>query len=627
MAPTERQSGEKAQPVMHNCRGYSEIDLVNMTADVAQNEYPLLRFRAAGIRRSVILAWLVVGALTAQAVNKGIISDEPRFLVSIGLFVVIMAAATAANWNQVLNTRVGPWLAWAWTVALTMSLASIATIPAMFPSVLPVFSGVVVLTGLVLPPVRHIFVSILAVFLLVLIAATNPEAGATFEEVTVQALTVAVVAGATALIGTEFEREARRGAERLKDLQSQRADFERLYAVSATLAGAESLTEGLPQIVGTICTYLEAQIGVVFLYQPDDHSLKIMSPMWVNGHTLDVGDLKIRVTSGGIIPQVFRSGKALHLENIAANPDNFGVVGELGMSEALIAPLRVEGFNVGVIAVGDPVAGSFHPDQSSDLASLAAPAALVLSQLGRYEAAAEITKRMQEVAQMKTDFVSVVSHELRTPLTSIIGSLDTVIRPELSAEASHDLIDSARRQAGRLQRLIEDLLMVSRIDRQSVPVSPEQIKLLPYLHDVTGTVNLDALTISVEPSDLVISADPDHLGRVFINLVENARKYAPSSPVEIIARAVRSRVDIDVVDHGDGIGLDQQSRIFDRFTQIERSDTRTRGGTGLGLSIVKGLVEAMGGQVAVSDTPGGGATFTVSLPPATVDEEFSPRSF
>ena len=612
---------------MHNCRGYSDIDLVNMTADVAQNDYPLLRFRAAGIRRSVILAWLVVGALTAQAVNKGIISDEPRFLVSIGLFVVVMAAATAANWDQVLNTRVGPWLAWAWTIALTLSLASIATIPAMFPSVLPVFSGVVVLTGLVLPPVRHIFVSILAVFLLVLIAATNAGAGATLEEVTVQALTVAVVAGATALIGTEFEREARRGAGRLKDLQSQRADFERLYAVSATLAGAESLTEGLPQIVGTICTYLEAQIGVVFLYQPDDHSLKIMSPMWVNGHTLDVGDLKIRVTSGGIIPQVFRSGKALHLENIAANPDNFGVVGELGMSEALIAPLRVEGFNVGVIAVGDPVAGSFHPDQSNDLASLAAPAALVLSQLGRYEAAAEMTKRMQEVAQMKTDFVSVVSHELRTPLTSIIGSLDTVIRPELSAEASHDLIDSARRQAGRLQRLIEDLLMVSRIDRQSVPVAPEQIKLLPYLHDVTGTVNIDELTISVEPSDLVISADPDHLGRVFINLVENARKYAPNSSVEIIARAVRSRVDIDVVDHGDGIGLDQQSRIFDRFTQIERSDTRTRGGTGLGLSIVKGLVEAMGGQVAVGDTPGGGATFTVSLPPATVDEEFSPRSF
>ena len=171
------------------------------------------------------------------------------------------------------------------------------------------------------------------------------------------------------LYGSGFHdaEELKAGARRLRDLQEQRADFERLYAVSATLAGAESLTEGLPQIVGTICTYLDAQIGVVFLYQPDDHSLKIMSPMWVNGHTLDVGDLKIRVTSGGIIPQVFRSGKALHLENIDDNPDKFGVVGELGMSEALIAPLRVEGFNVGVIAIGDPVAELRSPSSGSFL--------------------------------------------------------------------------------------------------------------------------------------------------------------------------------------------------------------------------------------------------------------------
>lgn len=597
-----------------------------MTENEPPTETPLLRFRAAGLRRSVILAWIVIGALTAQAVTEEVITSEPRFILSAGLFIVVLAAATAANWNKVLATQFGSWLAWTWTVALTLTLASIATIPEMFASVIPLFSGVVVLTGLVLPPVRHLIVSILAVFLVVLIGVVSPGAGSTIESAVIPALTVAVVAGATGLIGSEFEKEARRGAERLRDLQDQRADFERLYAVSATLASAESLTEGLPQIVGTICNYLEAQIGVVFLYQPDDHSLKIVSPMWVNGHTLEVGDLKIRVTGGGLLPQVFRSGRAMHLEDIDENPETFGIVGELGMREALIAPLRVEGFSVGVIAVGDPIHGSFREEQTKDLASLAAPAALVLSQLGRYEAAAEMTKRMKEIAQMKTDFVSVVSHELRTPLTSIIGSLDTVTRPELSREASIDLIESARRQAGRLQRLIEDLLMVSRIDRQSVPVATESIKLLPYLHDVTSTVSHDGLTISVEPSDLIITADPDHLGRVFINLVENARKYAPDSPVEIIARSVRSRVDIDVVDHGDGIPYDQQTRIFDRFTQIERSDTRTRGGTGLGLSIVKGLVEAMGGQVSVSDTPGGGATFTVSLPPATVDEEVRSRA-
>jgi two-component system OmpR family sensor kinase len=75
-------------------------------------------------------------------------------------------------------------------------------------------------------------------------------------------------------------------------------------------------------------------------------------------------------------------------------------------------------------------------------------------------------------------------------------------------------------------------------------------------------------------------------------------------------------VDIDVVDHGLGIPLEERDRVFERFTQLEHSDTRSRGGTGLGLSIVKGLVEAMSGQVGLTETPGGGATFTVSLPPA-----------
>jgi two-component system OmpR family sensor kinase len=103
---------------------------------------------------------------------------------------------------------------------------------------------------------------------------------------------------------------------------------------------------------------------------------------------------------------------------------------------------------------------------------------------------------------------------------------------------------------------------------------------------------------------------------VFINLLENAAKYAPESPVEVVARPYRGKVDIDVIDHGEGITPGDRARIFEPFTQMERSDTRTKGGTGLGLSIVKGLAEAMNGRVLLSDTPGGGATFTITLEPA-----------
>lgn len=226
---------------------------------------------------------------------------------------------------------------------------------------------------------------------------------------------------------------------------------------------------------------------------------------------------------------------------------------------------------------------------------------------------------------MKTDFVSVVSHELRTPLTSIIGSLDTVKRPGISSAATEELLDSARRQANRLQRLIEDLLFASRVDRQTIPISIQPVPVLDVLSELQSTWgDMHQLTVSVEPPTLTVAADPDHLRRVFINLVDNAAKYAPFSPVELVARKYRTRIEVDVVDHGSGIPPEMRSHIFDAFTQLERSETRTKGGTGLGLSIVRGLVEAMGGQVVVGDTPGGGATFTVSLPVAAVAPQLTP---
>ncbi len=584
----------------------------------------LVRFRAAALRRSVMLGWVLLVVLTAAAVRTDSFPDT-RFLVTIAIFLVILSVASGTDWATVLAKSYGPYLAWLWTIALVLTLTGIATVDGLFQAVLPIFPGIVVLTGLILEPVRHAFVAILTVFMVIVASLVTAEAD-TFADLLIPVLTIAVVAAATWLMGTEFAKEAGAAVANQKALTTQREDFERLYALSTTLAGVDSLAEGLPEIVGRICRYVDAQVGVVFLYRPEDHTLRVLSPMWVNGHTLEVDEISMRVVGGGIVSKVFRSGTAIRLERMTEKPDQFGVLGELGIDDAIVAPLRVEGHNVGVLTVGDPAGFPFTDQQVNDVASLAAPAALVLSQLGRYEAAAETTRRMKEVAQMKTDFVSVVSHELRTPLTSIIGSLDTVRRPGIGAEATDELLDSARRQAGRLQRLIEDLLFASRVDRQTIPIAIQPVAIVELLDELDTTITDGSpLAISVEPPSLMMSGDPDHLRRVFINLVDNARKYAPGSPIELVAREVRSGVDIDVVDHGEGIPYEMRERIFDAFTQMERSETRTKGGTGLGLSIVRGLVEAMGGQVAVADTPGGGATFTVSLPTATVAAELTPR--
>jgi signal transduction histidine kinase len=568
------------------------------------------------MRRAVALTWVVLAILAAQAVRQWEENfDEVGFAVAVVVMALVLLASSLIDWYRVMPTHRGPWATLAWTASISLCLVVVGTQPGMETLTPPMFFGVVALSGLVLDRFKHVLITILSVASLAFLAFTSDQP-LNLASLLVQIFSVIVVATATALMGYEFEQESTRSARRLTDLQRQRADFERLYAVSATLAGAESLSEVLPELVGRICTYLNAQVGVVMLYVPDSHELRLMDPIWVTGYPLEAGDVSVSVSAGGVLAQVFKSGKPVLLDQIAERSESYGILGELGLKEAMVAPLRVEQFKVGVIAVGDPVDGSFGRDQLEALSSLGAPAALVLSQLGRYEAVAEMTRRLEEVAQMKTDFVSVVSHELRTPLTSIIGSLDTVARPELApqAETARNLLNTARRQAGRLQRLIEDLLIVSRLERNAVPIQLEKVVLEKFLSELAATLQIPDLSIEVMPADLTVLSDPDHLNRIFLNLLENAIKYAPSSPVEVRAAAKGNRVEVAVSDHGAGIPADMRERIFHRFTQLEGSATRTRGGTGLGLNIVKGLAEAMHGSVELIDTPGGGATFVVSLP-------------
>lgn len=582
---------------------------------VEAGESSMTRFRVSVQRRSVALGWIAVIALAVQAVRTSVF-QEPRFLVPIVAVALLLVISALIDWDRLMASMYASWAAWGWIVGVTLSFGVVATVPELHLISQPVFFALVALSGLVLERAKHAFVAILASATLVftaIVTGSSPDPAVFI----VPTLSLATVAVATSLLGIEFERAVERSGERLVMLQRQRIDFERLYAVMATLSQGDSLSEVLPQLVGTICRYLDAQVGVVLLYVPEDHALEVMSPIWVNGYPLDIGPTRVRVAEAGLLPQVFRSGRALLVDPVNPASGAHGLLAELGLERAMVAPLRVEQFSVGVIAVGDAVSGAFRPEQLDQLAFLAGPAALVLSQIGRYEEQTEMNRRLEEVAQMKTDFVSVVSHELRTPLTSIIGSLDTVNRPELAPEANtaRELIVTARRQAGRLQRLIEDLLMVSRIDRGAIPVTTEKLALAPLVENVVGALHLrEPVEVKVVPPDVEVLADRDHVERIFINLLENASKYAPGGPIELATRIRGDVVEVRVVDHGPGIPPDQRERVFDRFTQVEASQTRSVGGTGLGLSIVRSLTEAMGGRADVDETPGGGATFIVDLP-------------
>jgi signal transduction histidine kinase len=230
----------------------------------------------------------------------------------------------------------------------------------------------------------------------------------------------------------------------------------------------------------------------------------------------------------------------------------------------------------------------------------------------------DANQALEAASQLKDDLLSMASHELRTPLTPIIGFLEVLqARHErLSDEQKLRLVGVMRTHATRMLRLVDDLLIVSRATAQVLESRPEDVwaddvlaPVLGELGDLGGTPR--GVHLAVEGCRLHV--DPQHLQQIVFNLVSNAMKYG-EPPVTIQAvRHGEGRVALEVADHGPGVPPSFRDRMWDRFEQKDRGDTRTARGTGLGLAIVKLLTEANGGTVGYRDAVPQGAVFSVVL--------------
>ncbi|HID61832.1 MAG TPA: GAF domain-containing protein [Anaerolineae bacterium] len=235
----------------------------------------------------------------------------------------------------------------------------------------------------------------------------------------------------------------------------------------------------------------------------------------------------------------------------------------------------------------------------------------------------EAMQRAQEADRLKTAFLATVSHELRTPLASIKGFASTLLADDVTwdAESQRDFIETIDHEADRLTELIGQLLDMSRLESGTLRIDREPCHLTDILARTED--RLRALTaqyrlvLEVSPELPALNVDPDRIGNVLTNLVENAAKFAPpGTKITVTAWAEDGYVVVSVADEGPGIAPEDQERLFERFYRVDNELTRSKSGTGLGLAICKGLVEAHGGRIWVESEPGQGATFFVSLPAA-----------
>jgi signal transduction histidine kinase len=226
---------------------------------------------------------------------------------------------------------------------------------------------------------------------------------------------------------------------------------------------------------------------------------------------------------------------------------------------------------------------------------------------------------LQEAVHARDDFLSVASHELKTPLAALrlqTEALERTLPAEIRAQVG-ERFTAVRRQTQRLAGLIETMLDISRVATGRLQLKPEPLDLAVLVADGVAQLREEMarqgcpLMLELEAS-LPGRLDAMRMGQLVQNLLVNAIKYGAGKPVEVRLRQRGAAACLEVVDHGIGVAPENRARIFNRFERAV--PVRHYGGLGLGLWVSRQVVEAHGGSIAVTDTPGGGATFTVELP-------------
>jgi len=232
--------------------------------------------------------------------------------------------------------------------------------------------------------------------------------------------------------------------------------------------------------------------------------------------------------------------------------------------------------------------------------------------------------RIRRLETVRRDFVANVSHELKTPLTSISGYAETLSHELPDAETTRRFLTVILSNARRMQRLVDGLLDLSRIESGGWRPAPERIDVAAVARDTWDLVSDRAgngrppLSMQVGAGAETAWSDPDAMRQILTNLFDNALRYTPvDGLISVLARHEGGGVSVSVRDQGPGIPSEHLPRIFERFYRADSGRSREEGGTGLGLAIVKHLVEAHGGQVRVESELGTGTAFTFWLPDAT----------
>jgi K+-sensing histidine kinase KdpD len=385
-------------------------------------------------------------------------------------------------------------------------------------------------------------------------------------------------------------------------------------AVAQSLDQHEILDAALERVAQ--CTGLEAS----FIYLNVNDHLVLKAHRGLSRRMIEALPKEIDHGSG-TIGGIFQKGKGTIIEGLGKQPPtDLGFLGSGGYLSFAGAPLTILGKSIGVIGVTTSFAHYFSPNNMELLNGIAREIAIAVRNAQLYEEASS-AKALRELDTMRSEFLANVSHELRTPLSVIKGSANSLLQSDVvfDEQTRRDFLTSIDRDADTLTRLVDDLLMMSRLEAEVLEVQKKPHRLTEVIVGIKDRLNVlttrHNLRLRIPEGLPAVPMDDSRIGEVLTNLVENAVKFSDDETmITIEAKLNDKEVTVSVTDEGIGIPEELHEKIFERFFQGEGRRPGRRKGAGLGLAICKGIIEAHGGQIWVKSEPGKGAKFSFTLP-------------
>jgi signal transduction histidine kinase len=384
----------------------------------------------------------------------------------------------------------------------------------------------------------------------------------------------------------------------------ERARYGTMVAIQRTLTADVDLVDATAHIRAVIETrFAPAAVAISIV----DGDVEIVA-----------GDM---IAPSPVIADVRQTGTARFLSDLG---------GAVRVCRVMLAPVLGADRTLGVLTVARH--GEITRAERDTLASLAAYVGLALEHarlaalrrrfaLELEEKVAAATRDLTALDRAKSRFVAVASHELRTPLTALCGFSELLSTRTLATAEVQRFARVMHDEAGRLQRIVSDLLDLSRLEQGLAPSLRRQ-SLDPEAALQTATRIFERpdiahrITVAAAPALPAIDADPDAFDRIVNNLVANAIKYSPPGPVRVSARLAGAMVEFVIEDDGPGIASEALPWIFEPYVRSP-DGADTAAGTGLGLAVVRSLVEAHGGRVRVESSRGRGTRFSFTIPPVS----------